>query len=451
MNAIWLPDWTVTELRTSGQIVTAEAKYGLIPEACPRCGVVGRLYGHGSKQVVYRDAPAFGKQLVLNVEVKRFKCRDCGVTSMQPLPDMHPQRQLTKRCVEHVLEQCLSRKYAEVARETGVDESVVRAVCNEEYEEVIQTHRPYAPTVLGIDELTILHHRRCIFVDVGTKRTIDILPSMRMDAVTRWLSLLPDRDRIQIVTMDMWDNYRQAVRGLLPRAIIVVDRWHIQSKAGAALDRVRSRVRRGSKNKKNPWRLKRVLQTSRHRLKPQTMLLLDGMLKNDPLLSAAWHTKEAFYDIWDAGNRREAEVAYEAWKAAIPEIVAGEFGAVAKTVDNWHEEVFAYFSHRYTNAFTENTNGLIKEINRAGRGYRFPTIRAKAILMRRASDGQFSVCECCLGQFSAGSLERVHVPPFRKLTGSSMPKRMMFCEACHKRFHTEGWFRPQGDSTLKNG
>lgn len=48
---------------------------------------------------------------------------------------------------------------------------------------------------------------------------------------------------------------------------------------------------------------------------------------------------------------------------------------------NWRGEIFAYFDHRYSNA-TEALNGLIKIVNRTGRGYSFRTLRAKMLLSK---------------------------------------------------------------------
>ncbi|MDE6677593.1 MAG: transposase [Ruminococcus sp.] len=49
------------------------------------------------------------------------------------------------------------------------------------------------------------------------------------------------------------------------------------------------------------------------------------------------------------------------------------------TVANWHMEIFNYFNNRYTNAQTDSLNNVIREIDRAGRGYIFPMLRAKVL------------------------------------------------------------------------
>ncbi len=55
------------------------------------------------------------------------------------------------------------------------------------------------------------------------------------------------------------------------------------------------------------------------------------------------------------------------------------FEPLTKAMTNWEEEIFAYFDHRITNAYTESINNLIRVINRVGRGYSFEALRAKIL------------------------------------------------------------------------
>ena len=478
-NCLWLPGWLTEEPVIENKVATVVAEYTVLPNHCPHCGVIGRLYRHGVESVIYRDIPGFGNQTVIKAAVKRFQCRECRKTFMQPLPHMHPTRQLTNRCVDHLREQCLRRNYAEMSRETGVDESVIRFLCNQQYREIDNAIRPVAPIVLGIDELTLDGSLRFIAFDLGAKRILDIRKDCTTNTVESWLFLMRNKERVQVVTQDMRDQYRQIVQRVLPSAVIVVDRWHIQSKANEALDRVRARHRKIEAQKekarrekeltrtgimpkrrkeKDPWRLRRTLQQSRHKHHPRTILLLDGLFKNDQMLSDAWHTKEGFYDIWEAKTKADAEGLFAKWRKSIPKSVKLEFDAVAATVDNWHEQVFAYFDHQYTNAITEATNGLIKEVNRRGRGYTFENIRAKALKMvpigdtrkakreakaaKKTAKVSVFVCDCCGGHFDTPMKDFLavpHIKPLAPLVGrEKMRNGLHLCTRCHDRFYTEG-------------
>lgn len=196
------------------------------------------------------------------------------------------------------------------------------------------------------------------------------------------------------------------------------------------------------------WRL---LQLSRHNLSPQRAFVLDGVLKNNPLISAAWHCKEGFYDIWgyeERPSRHDAEMKFKVWKDAIPDEVS-EFRSVAQTVERWHDKVFAYFDHPFTNAYTEAANGLVKHVNRAGRGYRFNTIRARAITMPSRAREAWFVCEHCLGQYER-LVDAIYAPRFSKIEMDLHPKAIALCPRC-SRFHVSEWVQHVGRSTRKSG
>ena len=429
MNALMMDGWDVTGFKITGEVRETTACYHSLLEICPKCGSVGRLYRHGIKEIEYRDAPAFGKQTVICCRVQRFRCRDCSETCMQPLPDIDTQRRMTKRCVAYIQEQGTMRTYADIARTIGCDEKTVRNICNSAFESMVSNLEFKTPWILGIDELTLGGRKRTIFVDVGGKKLLDIIDAMNRGKVDRWLYRMPNRDQVYRVTIDMWGPYREAVKATLPNAVCVVDKWHVLSKLNMALDRVRNRVRRASGKRSNPHKGRRLLQTSRHHVSPARQLILDGMLANSPLIAAAWWAKERFYDIYGAHDRDVAERLFDHWADAIPDEIAAEFQPIANMVRNWHTEIFAFFDYPVTNAYTEARNGLIKIANRAGRGYSFNTIRAKALLMK---SGPYQTCPCCKGEYPKSAFKTLYLLDW--VDGEHYPQEM--CTNCHFAFHT---------------
>jgi transposase len=441
-HALMLVGWDVTGVKVTGNVQEATATYNSLLDACPKCGSVGRLYRHGVKTIEYRDAPAFGKQFVIICKVQRFRCRDCKETSMQPLPDMDTRRRMTKRCVDYIEHQGAVRTYADIARTIGIDEKTVRNICNEAFERAMAERTITAPIIMGIDELTLLGRKRAIFVDHSNKRLLDLIDNMNRGKVERWLMRLPNRHVVHIVTIDMWGPYREAVAATLPKAKVIVDKWHVVSKAGIALDKARNRSRRNAGIRRNPHKGRRLLHTRITNLSPMRRMALDGMLANNPLIADAWRAKEGFYAIWDTKDRAEAERLFDAWKVSIPQSVELEFLPVASMVENWRGEIFAYWDYPITNAYTEAMNGLIKIANRAGRGYAFETIRAKALLSEPYT-GELCKCRQCNGHFPKSNLMPMgyatmsdHPKFLRTLTKESNPDPLV-CRDCHFIFHTK--------------
>jgi transposase len=101
--------------------------------------------------------------------------------------------------------------------------------------------------------------------------------------------------------------------------------------------------------------------------------------KNFPVLGEAYALKESFYGIWDNQNRSQAEKACLAWKAEISPKLQPHFAPLLTAIDNWWDEIFNYFEHPITNAYTESLNSLIRVMNRLGRGYSFDALRAKIL------------------------------------------------------------------------
>ena len=107
------------------------------------------------------------------------------------------------------------------------------------------------------------------------------------------------------------------------------------------------------------------------------MIILESWTHNFPTLGAAYNAKENFFKIWDETDRQAAEDKYTAWRNDLPLEVADHFEPIVTAMTNWYDPIFAYFDTGLTNAYTEALNGLVKVIDRTGRGYSFDAIRAK--------------------------------------------------------------------------
>jgi transposase len=136
--------WTLTDKRTEGAIETFSGVYLHEPRACTKCGGMA-LYRHGTKLTTYADAPLRGFAAKLEATVRRYRCRDCGETFLQPLGGVLDERRMTERCAEFIARASLKHTFVHVAREVGVDEKTVRAVAAERMAELSTQHQPRLP------------------------------------------------------------------------------------------------------------------------------------------------------------------------------------------------------------------------------------------------------------------------------------------------------------------
>ena len=347
---------------------------------CPVCG--SPIIGFGKREQLFMDLPTHGKRTGIVVIRKRYRCshKSCLKTFFEPLAGMDEKRAATKRLIEYIEKQSLKRTFASISDDIGLDEKTIRNIFRDYVNRLEKEVRFETPKLLGIDEIHIIRPR-CVICNVQDRTIIDLLPNRNKDTVIRYLYQLPGREIIRYVCMDMWAPYREAVAAILPQAIIVVDKFHIQRMANQALDTVRKGVREKlTPRERRTLMHDRFILLKRYRdLDAHELLVLESWLKNFEDLGVAYQLKEQFFDIWESKSRREALERYQLWKSRIPVQIEAAFRPITTAVSNWDQEIFAYFDHPVTNAYTEALNSLIRVMNRLGRGYSFAAIRAKIL------------------------------------------------------------------------
>lgn len=380
MDILNLPSLRVlaTEIDSFGYAIRVERAQ---PEStCPRCKYQ-EVVRHGTKQQVFIDCPIHGKHAGIHLERQRYRCKNCGATFLDQLPDMEEGRLLTKRAVAYIQEQSLSRTFASVSKEIGIDEKTVRNIFREYVAQLAQKVKFATPRWMGIDEVHLTSQHRAVITNLEENTVVEILANRNLKSVKKYLSSIDGKETIELVAMDMWRPYRDAVRDELPHAQIVIDRWHVQRMANDAMEKVRKSLRASlSKRERRTLKDDRFVLLKRlPDLGPEDQLKLSGWVRNFPTLDAAHALKEGFYSIWDCTSRQAATGAYQRWQGNITPDVAWAFAPIVTAVGNWHDEIFTYFDHPVTNAYTESLNNLIKVMNRIGRGYSFEALRARIL------------------------------------------------------------------------
>ncbi|MGH8506920.1 MAG: ISL3 family transposase, partial [Stenotrophobium sp.] len=340
---------------------------------------------HGTQLQTYQDTP-HGKPVRIHVQRKRYRCQACGKTQFDPIPDLDSKRVTTTRLVQYICTHSTRETFAAIARRVGLDEKTVKNIFEDYVADLEQKIRFVTPKYLGIDELKIIGEYRCMITNVEHRTVFDMLPNRKKAELMPYFRNLRDKEKIEWVAMDMWGPYRDVVRATLPHARIVVDKFHIQRMANEVLERMRKRLRKTLPDRQR-LKLKderHLLLKRQHTLSPEALLRLQVWLKHFPQLGQAHGLKEGFFSIWDQSNRSSAETAYQQWEASITDDLKTDFKDLTTAMRNWGDEVFAYFDHPITNAYTESVNNLAKGMNRMGRGYSFEVIRARMLYDAKA-------------------------------------------------------------------
>lgn len=406
------------------QVKETDSDYCIIAESdeepfivCPHCFKMNQYVKHGYKKgQLFMDITVHGKRVGIVIDRKRYRCKACQKTFLEDLICMDNKRLMTKRLVEYIEKQTLSkdRSFVSIADEIGIDEKTVRLIFKDMVKRLEEEHICITPEWLGIDEIYLINQPRAVLTNVKENTVLDILSNRKKTTIVDYLKNLHDKENVKVVTMDMWNPYRDAVRLVLPHAKIVVDKFHVVRMANQCLETVRKELRKSltSTQRKVLKNERYVLLKRQKDLTIQETINMEAWTKSFPILGMAYDLKEAFYFIWDCDNKEQAKIVLEAWKRSIPEELISAFTPLLTALSNWDNEIFSYFDYRAINAYTESVNALIRAVKSVGRGYSFDVIRAK-ILFSEGIRKQVKVkYDRSLNSFSHSLYDTVAEPTF---------------------------------------
>jgi len=369
---------------------------------CPTCGV--RAVGHGRRRVKVRDLPIADRSVVLVWAKRLWRCPEsaCPTGTWSEESDaVAPRAVLTERARAEIARRVGpgEQSVARTAKSFGVGwHAGMAAVWDHGRPRVDHLARLGAPAAVGLDETSFLaatasHPTLLVtgIVDLDAGRLIDVLPARSARAVTDWLDSKPApwRAGIRHVVIDPYQPYATAVARSLPDARLVVDHFHVVRLANAALDEVRRRVQHttvGHRGRKNDplYRVRRRLLAGYERLDPAgfaRMLAWLDVGDPDGEVAACYLAKELLRETFTAEHvfeaRRRLTVFYDyCHSSGVPELER-----LARTITRWETPILRWHRTRLTNATTESTNLIVKNVKRLGFGFRnFDNYRLRLLL-----------------------------------------------------------------------
>ncbi|WP_075823983.1 ISL3 family transposase [Clostridium perfringens] len=340
------------------------------------------LVKHSINERLISDVQIHGKRTKIQLIHRRYKCKDCGYSFYQLLNSVESDGKITKRLSKQLQKEALTKPFLVVAEDYGVSKTTVRR----EFDKFVKEHNANkiikAPRVIGIDEAHLNKTMRGVITDVENNKLIEILPNMYKSTIKTFIGSMEGYENIEVATMDMASGYRYAMKELVPDCLCVIDKFHVVQYAQMALDRVRIDYKNSLKkaDKKLFHKDKWLLQSNKEDLSETDILKRDEILESNEVLMNAYWFKEMVRDMYKLKTKREAYEWFYQLEKAIPK--GNEYKAfkeLMKTYNKVKPEIMNYFDARYTNAYTESVNNLIKRVEKQGNGYSFEVLRAKVL------------------------------------------------------------------------
>lgn len=391
------------ELRSDGTRRVHVASADATAAACPACGV----FSTSPKQNVTtrpKDLPYGEAALELRWHKRRWRCRESlcrRKTFTETIPEVPSGARTTGRlrraCADAVeANRCVS----EVAQAHDLAWPTVQRAVDARAAE--RLGEPAPTPVLGLEQTRFGRPRwvrdeatgkwrltdpwETGFVDLATGQgLLGQVPGRTSSCcVTSWLAERTPQFRaaVRVVALDPSAPYARAVRDALPHAAIAVDHFHLVALANDVVTRVRQRVTREQLGRRGRaadplWANRRLLLRGRERLSDRAFARMwNGALDTDPSgeLLAAWVAKEELRALLGCATRGgvPSDIAHRltsfySWCA---EVDFPEVTTLANTVSTWWPAILVFLQTGITNAGTEGTNRLVKQVKRSACGFR---------------------------------------------------------------------------------
>lgn len=229
---------------------------------------------------------------------------------------------------------------------------------------------------------------------------VAIINGTDSDTVIAHLSKIDRRLRYQVteITLDMAGSMKLIARSCFPKAIQVIDRFHVQQLASEALQEIRIKHRweaidnenemiSKAKAENQPYSpethvngdtTKQLLARSRHLLYKSPDRWTENQYQRAELLFRLYPDLRTAYHLTDNlrkiyNHKIEKPVAMTKlalWFNQVEDSGFKTFNTLLKTIKQHYSDILNYFHHRSTNASAESFNAKIKTFRTQFRGVR---------------------------------------------------------------------------------
>ncbi|MBD3277704.1 MAG: ISL3 family transposase [Candidatus Aegiribacteria sp.] len=342
---------------------------------CPFCKG-GNLRNKGRYIRKLRHDNYGSRPCYLNLEGRKYYCRDCGRYFNQRFPGILPYYRSTEVYRRYVFQNhhdgICSKTLAE--RERIGSATVERWYHSFLERKVSERSNSLCPEVLGIDEhfFTRKQGYATTFCDLGGKRVFDITLGRSERSLEGYLSNLKGRDRVKMVCIDLSTTYRKIVRKYFPNADIVADRFHV--------------IRLINNHFLNTWRsidpeaawnrgLLSLMRRHKKNLRPEQRERLYKYLDQHPVIRAIYFFKQDLCRIL-----LKKTCCPKTCRQMIPKLMhmiedlkESDFRnlrTLGNTLGEWIDEIVRMWRYTRNNGVTEGFHNKMKMIVRRAFGFR---------------------------------------------------------------------------------
>lgn len=204
-----------------------------------------------------------------------------------------------------------------------------------------------------------------------------------------------ERDKVKLITMDLYKPYYKLMQNLFKNAILISDRFHIVIQLRNALDNTRKRLC----NKANPnykkmekyWKLILKKENEQDDKKKRYNKHFRKKITQKEIVTYLINTDKALYNEYQiyqgfdkAINNKDKELFYKIVNNNNNnKYISKDMKKVLKTFKNMEKYIKNSFDYEYSNGIVKGINNVIKQIEDIAYGYkRFTHLKARVMLVK---------------------------------------------------------------------
>lgn len=376
------PNITILDYQDCGTHKEISASLDYPAPTCHSChGQTVKYDFQKASKIPYLECA--GYKTVIRLRKRRFRCQECGKMAVAETSLVKKNHQIAT-VVNQKIAQLLIEKESmtAIAQSLAVSTStVIRKLKEFEF----KTDLNWLPTHMSWDEYAFKKGKMSFIAqDFDSQNIITILDGRTQTAIRNHFLRYPRqvRNRVRVITMDMFSPYYSIAKKLFPNAKIVLDRFHIVQHLSRAMNRVRIQIMNLFDRKSHEYKaLKRywkLVQQDSRKLKnkpfyrPMFRMHLTNREILEKLLSYSDELRE-HYELYQLLLFHFQEKNSDHFFDLIEQesdTVNPIFQTVFKTFLKDKDKVLNALELPYSNAKLEATNNLIKVIKRNAFGFR---------------------------------------------------------------------------------
>lgn len=348
---------------------------------CRQCGrQITDLHGM-DEAITLRHLPILGRQVYLRLRPKRYRCPYCegGPTTTQQLAWYSAKSPHTKAYEKYILLQLVQATIEDISMKEDLGTKAIEGIVDRWINREVQWGEVKRVKILGLDEIALKKGHRDFVVIVtgkamsGEVKVLAVLPDRKKQTVKKFLEAMPRRVKraIRTVCTDLYEGFILAVKEVLGKAHVVIDRYHVAKLYRAGADRLRTQELRRLKQelpKADYAKLKGAMWPFRKKaiaLEVEEQELLTRLFTYTPALQQAYELREQLTSIFDASLSKDAAIQQLTdWQRRVSASGLTCYDRFLHTLEKWKEEIANYFLARHNSGFVEGLNNKIKVLKR---------------------------------------------------------------------------------------